>query len=335
MTRRRRRSQARTTAPTSVSASDPTTGGSGGSSGSSDASDASDGTDDADASSGAETSTTSSTTATSFPDDTSTTAPPTTTTTTSGQPCNPDDIPDTVGFVYQKTIEIGVDTLQAGYYDNNRDVVTVFSFHGEGRKLDIDGNILETITAPPEALPSLDGAAYDTEADLGLLITQGCMLVEIDPETITTVSMNQLGHGMSVCAGLAIDDERNLYIASHGTNELVVLSRDTQTVLHRVVIAGYTCFDGIAEIAGSDNFLINDTTLRHSQIIDPSGTTVVASAPVGMPPLEGGGPFDQPDSMLTICRNGHTWVCEAYGTVCLDYAPADGDKEACGCLIPK
>ncbi len=245
-------------------------------------------------------------------------------------------VPDTTEFVFAKAIEIGVSTLQAGYYDNNRQEVTVLSFYGQGKRLDVDGNILGDVAAPAEALPKLDGAAYDTLADVGLLINQACVLVEVDTETMAALKVTQLGFDMSICAGLAIDAERSLYIASYGTKELVVIDRDATKVILRTAIAGMPNLDGIAEIAGSDNFLVNDTVTLTAAIVDPKGAVLVPSGKVGTaPPLTGGGPVPQPDSMLTICLNGHTWVCDAYGTKCSDFAPSDGDKEACGCLIPQ
>lgn len=254
-----------------------------------------------------------------------------------GVGCNPDRIPDTLGFTFAKSIELGIDTLQAGYYDSTRDQVVVFSFYGEGRILDIDGNILDQIQAPPEALPALDGGAYDLASDLALLITQDCDLIEVDPESFAAVSVTPLGlaHGMSVCAGLAIDPMSNLYVSSFGTNELVVLDRSGAIEQLRVDMLGIGMpgFDGIAEIAGSDNFLVNSTTDLTAAIIGADGSLLVGPGLVGDMPVMGGGAVGQPDSMLTICTNGHTWVCDAYETTCSDFAPSDGDKMACGCLV--
>ena len=254
-----------------------------------------------------------------------------------GGSCDPDMIPDTIGFSFVKTIELGIDTLQAGFYDSTRDHVVVFSFFGEGRVLDIDGNIIDQIQAPAEALPKLDGGAYDLASDLGLLINQDCDLIEVNPETFATVAVTPLGlaHNMSVCAGLAIDPMSNLYIASHGTDELVVLDRSGQVEQFRVDMLGIGMpgFDGIAEIAGSENFLINSTTNLTAAIIAADGSLVAGPGPVGEMPIMGGGAVGQPDSMLTICTNGHTWVCDAYETSCSDFAPSDGDKMACGCLV--
>ena len=254
-----------------------------------------------------------------------------------GGSCDPDLIPDTTAFSFVKTIELGIDTLQAGFYDSTRDRVVVFSFFGEGRVLDIEGNIVDQVQAPAEALPSLDGGAYDLAGDLALLINQNCDLVEVDPETFATKAVIPLGlaHGMSVCAGLAIDPMSNLYIASFGTDELVVVDRSGQVEQLRVDMLGIGMpgFDGIAEIAGSDNFLINSTTNLTAAIIAADGTLVAGPGLVGDLPIMGGGAVGQPDSMLTICTNGHTWVCDAYETSCSDFAPSDGDKMACGCLI--
>lgn len=251
--------------------------------------------------------------------------------------CNPDLIPDTLAFSFVDSYDLQIDTLQAGVYDSTRDQVVVFSFYGEGRILDTDGTITDTIEAPPEALPSLDGGAYDLASDLILLVNQDCDLVEVDPETFAANTVIPLGqqHGVSVCAGLAIDPMSNLYLTSYGTDELVVLDRSGQNELFRVDMAaiGMTGFDGIAEIAGSENFLVNSTTQQTAAIIAADGTLVAGPGAVGDMPIMGGGEVGQPDSMLTICRNGHTWVCDAYETTCSDFAPSDGDKTACGCLI--
>ncbi|PRP93866.1 hypothetical protein [Enhygromyxa salina] len=254
-----------------------------------------------------------------------------------GGGCDPERIPDTTGFSFVKTIDLGIDTLQAGFYDSTRDRVVVFSFFGEGRVLDIDGNIVDQIQAPAEALPRLDGGAYDLAGDLALLINQDCDLVEVDPDTFTAQAVIPLGmaHGMSICAGLAIDPMSNLYIASHGTDELVVLDRSGQVEQFRVDMLdiGMPGFDGIAEIAGSENFLINSTTNLTAAIIAADGSLIAGPGLVGDAPIMGGGAVGQPDSMLTICTNGHTWVCDAYETSCSDFAPTDGDKMACGCLF--
>lgn len=251
--------------------------------------------------------------------------------------CDPELIPDTTEFTFVKSIELGIDTLQAGFYDGTRDRVVVFSFFGEGRVLDVDGTILANVQAPAEALPALDGGAYDFGSDIGLLINQACDLVEIDPETFTTLSVTPLAaaHGMSVCAGLAIDPFANLYIASYGTDELVVVDRTGSVEVRRVdmLAIGMSGFDGIAEIAGSDNFLVNSTTQLTAAIITAEGQLVAGPGPVGVSPIMGGGAVGQPDSMLTICNNGHTWVCDAYETTCSDFAPSDGDKQACDCLV--
>ncbi len=251
--------------------------------------------------------------------------------------CDPDQIPDTLEFTYVKSIPLGVSTLQAGFYDSTRDRVAVFSFFGEGKLLDLDGNILADQPAPPEALPSLDGAAYDLGSDLALFLRQSCDLVEVDPDSFAAVNTIPLGaaHGMSICAGLAIDPLGNLYVASYGTNELVVLDRTGQLEIFRVNLLefGFGGIDGIAEIAGSDNFLITSSTVNTAAIIDAFGQLVAGPAPIGELPVTGAALMSSPDSMLTICRNGHTWICEEYSSSCLDFAPSDGDKAACDCLV--
>jgi len=70
-------------------------------------------------------------------------------------------------------------------------------------------------------------------------------------------------------------------------------------------------------------------------IVTPAGGVIVAASDLGQaaPPMIGGMPM-LPDAVLTLCGNGHAWVCEAYNATCFDYAPADGDKNACACLVP-
>jgi hypothetical protein len=139
---------------------------------------------------------------------------------------------------------------------------------------------------------------------------------------------------MSVCSGLAIGIDGHMYIASYGTDEMVTLTRDGLTEVARVpTLPG---IDGIGIIAGSANFLIMSTYPLPAQaaIVDPQGNYVVSPTSLGqaLPPLVGGNPASV-DAVLTLCGNGHAWVCDEYGATCLDYAPDDGDKNACACLI--
>ena len=215
------------------------------------------------------------------------------------------------------------------------------SFSGKARRFDLDGAPLsEVFDVPPEAQPKLDGATYDPVLGRGLLITQGCVLTEVEPQTLQVLESKQLGFGMSICAGLALGLDNNLYIASYGTDEMVVLSRDGGEEIRRVDMigkVGLDGFDGVTLIAGSENFLVMSTSpAAVAAIIDGFGNVVVPVAAIGeaMPPLAGGMP-DLPDAVLTICGNGHAWLCEAYNATCFDYIPEDGDKNACPCLIPQ
>jgi len=251
--------------------------------------------------------------------------------------CDPDRIPDTMSFSLDQTIDVGVSTLQAAYYDTVRDEVTVLSFYGQGKVFDTAGNELRDVVVPSEALPSLDGGAYDAARDLALLVRQDCTLVEVDPATMTAVRSVPLGamHSMSICAGVAIAPNGDLYLASYGTNEVVVVaSSDFSFVLREnLATVGLPGVDGIAEIAGSDNFLVNSTSTAQAMIIDAAAQVVVPASPFGSPPLEGIAAGGTLDSMVTICGNGHTWLCDEYGLTCSDFAPEDGDKESCGCLV--
>jgi hypothetical protein len=253
-------------------------------------------------------------------------------------------VADTTAFTYVKKFDTGIPdmVLQASFYNGDADEVMIMSFSGKARRFTTDGTPKgEVFDVPAEALPQLDGATYDAKLQRGLLINQSCVLNEVDPITLAVLEPpQQLGFGMSVCAGLALGLDDNLYIASYGTDELVVLSRDGLSEVRRVDMpgqVGLTGFDGIALIAGSENFLVMSTAPdARAAIIDPLGGVVAPATKLGLAeaPLLGGAPM-LPDAVLTLCGNGHAWLCEAYDATCFDYAPDDGDKDACGCLIPQ
>ncbi len=265
------------------------------------------------------------------------------TTESGGFVCDPNQVEDTKAFTYVSQFDTGIPdaVLQASYYNSDADEVMIMSFSGKARRFKVDGTPLgDVFDVPPEALPKLDGATYDPVTKVGLLINQDCVLNEVEPKTLAIQKTQPLGFGMSICAGLALGLDNNLYIASYGTDEMVTISRDGLQEIGRVnvvQVAGLDGFDGIALIAGSENFLIMSTSpTTKAAIITPAGGVVVASSDLGQaaPPMIGGMP-DLPDAVLTLCGNGHAWVCEAYKATCFDYAPEDGDKNACACLIPQ
>lgn len=262
---------------------------------------------------------------------------------TGGFVCDPNQVEDTKAFTYVSQFDTGIPdaVLQASYYNTDADEVMIMSFSGKARRFKVDGTPLgDVFDVPPAALPQLDGATYDPLTKVGLLINQSCVLNEVEPQTLAILKTQPLGFGMSVCAGLALGLDNNLYIASYGTDEMVTISRDGLQEIGRVNLvqaAGLDGFDGIALIAGSENFLVMSTSpTTKAAIVNPAGGVVVPASDLGqaMPPMIGGMPM-LPDAVLTLCGNGHAWVCEAYKATCFDYAPEDGDKNACACLIPQ
>lgn len=260
-----------------------------------------------------------------------------------GVVCDPNEVEDTLAFTYVSQFDTGIPdmVLQASYYNSDADEVMIMSFSGKARRFQVDGTPLgDVFDVPAQALPKLDGATYDPVGKVGLLINQDCVLTEVEAQTLAVLKSQPLGFGMSVCAGLALGLDGNLYIASYGTDEMVTLSRDGLKEVGRVNVlqaAGLDGFDGIALIAGSENFLIMSTAPKtQAAIVNPAGGVVVATSDLGQatPPMIGGMPM-LPDAVLTLCGNGHAWVCEAYKATCFDYAPEDGDKNACACLIPQ
>jgi hypothetical protein len=252
------------------------------------------------------------------------------------------DVEDTLGFVYSKTIDlVDINTIQASYYNIDAAEIVFFSYFGKGRRFSIDGQALGDVMAPAEALPKLDGASYDQVNKVAMLLTQDCRLVEADPVTLATTKVIQLDVAkfkIGICAGVAVGVDGDMYIISWQTQEMVRMTRDGQTELARVDLLALDLArpDGISLIAGSENFLVLSSQKQQAAILSPKGTLVVVPGAVGknVPPLKGGN-VPNSDAILTVCGNGHAWVCEEYGTKCHDYAPEDGDKDACACTLPQ
>lgn len=265
-----------------------------------------------------------------------------TTSTTGDPPCEIADVEDTLAFTYSKSIDIApIGTIQASFYNQDAKEIVFFSFFGQGRRYTLDGTPIGDVMAPPEALPSLDGATFDQVNRTGLLLTQGCKIVEVDPVTMATIATIQLDtvrYGLNVCAGLAIGVDGHMYVNSYFTDKILVVTRDGQTEIASIdlVPLGLPSPDGISLIAGSPNFLVLSTAGIRSAILSPEAEVLVGPNVTGQdqPPMIGGA-ITNPDAILTVCGNGHAWLCDEYGTKCHDYVPMDGDKDACACTIPQ
>jgi fibro-slime domain-containing protein len=249
--------------------------------------------------------------------------------------CNP--ISDNKSFVWQATKDIGISTLQGAYHDVDRDELAVFSYYPS-----IGGKVFDRITGAlkrdekhPPGLANIDGATYDPATKHALFVDQSCNLVEAPTTDLTkTTGFGLAKHGGSVCAGIAIGRDGNLYIVSHGTNEVIVVGRDGSKLVRKFSTAKiFGGIDGILSIPGSNKFLIAASASGLSAIIDSEGNVVVPAAQSGTPksPLTGGEPFVS-DGLLGICSTGHIWACDESGTKCRDFAPAGGDVNTCPCL---
>jgi hypothetical protein len=253
--------------------------------------------------------------------------------------CELEDVPDTQQFTFVQQFATGMPSplTQASFYNSYADEIMLMTFVGDARRFATDGTPLgPPFKVPPEATPALDGATYDPKLSRALLITQGCRLVETDPVTLSVYSVKQLGFGMQVCAGIAIGVDDNLYIASEGTQEIVVLDRAAEVEIRRIQdlpADGIDGPDGVALIAGSENFIVIGTNNGGDVgIIDPLGNFIVPGADIGPGSAFDGAPPMLPDAVLTLCKTGHAWLCDANDGTCDDYAPSDGDKDACGCI---
>lgn len=257
-------------------------------------------------------------------------------------PCFIADVEDTLAFTYSKSIDLApINTIQASFYNQDAKEIVFFSYDGPGRRYALDGTPLGDVMAPADVLPSLDAATFDQVNRTGLLLNQACKIVEVDPVTmapLTSLQLDTAKYGLQTCAGLAIGLDGHMYVNSYFTDEILVVTRDGQTEIDRIALVplGLPRPDGLSLIAGSANFLVLSTTNIQSAILSPDATVLVGPNPTGqdLPPMIGGG-ITNPDAILTVCGNGHAWLCDEYGTQCHDYIPSGGDKDACACTIPQ
>lgn len=254
--------------------------------------------------------------------------------------CDPNAVPDVLQFNYVRTVDIG-SRIQASFYNIDAQEMVFLTYEGKGKRVALDGTILGDVTAPPEVSQVLDGATYDQVKGIGLLVDQECDLAEVDAASLAFLTNNNIGakFGLDICSGLAIGLDGHLYITSTNTEEVVVVTRDLQTEVRRFKVDddGLTNVDGISLIAGSENFLVLSTYDLKSAIFTPTGEVVVPASTIGgpAPPLVGGDMPEIPDAVLTVCGNGHAWICEGLEKVgCYEYAPEGGDSDSCPCTIP-
>lgn len=293
------------------------------------------------------TTTTGSTTTTGVDTDATTTGDDTTTTTTdttTGDVCMVEDVPDNTEFSYQKTVDIGLQDIQASYYNIAAGELVFFAYTGPGKRVALDGTVLGDVTAPPQVSNTLDGATYDQVNGTALLLDQKCNFAEVDPVTIDVLKLDKIDDvkfQIVTCGGLALGLDGHLYIASSQTDEIVVITRDLQTLVRRFKVDddGLTNIDGISLIAGSENFLLLSTFDNQAAIIDPFGDIIVPTSTIGEadPPLIGGDMPMIPDASLTVCVNGHVWVCEGlkeFKDGCYVYVP-EVEADSCPCVLPR
>lgn len=254
--------------------------------------------------------------------------------------CGPTE--NILGFHYLRTIDIGLSNIQASYFNPDMGEMVFLAWTGQGKRVAYDGTVLGDVMAPAEATWTLDGATYDLADKRALLVDQLCHFVEADPVTLGLIEFTNLGgmFGLNVCSGLAIGLDGHVYITSTLSEEVVVLTRDLTTEVRRFRVDddGLDNVDGISLIAGSRNFLVLSTYDRKAAIFDPKGEVIVPAAEIGgdAPPLVGlgGGTAETPDAVLTVCGNGHAWLCEGldkYG--CYEFAPDPGEGNSCPCAL--
>lgn len=257
--------------------------------------------------------------------------------------CVPEDVPDALAFTYAKTVDIGLGDVQASYYNIAAGELVFLSHQGKGKRVALDGTVLGDVTAPPQVTQVLDGATYDQVNQTALLVDQACNFAEVDALTMDVILLDKIDVAkfeINVCGGVALGLDGHLYVASVLTDEVVVITRDLSTLVRRFKVDddGLGNIDGISLIAGSENFLVLSTFDLMAGIFDPLGNPIVTGTKIGSgPPLVGGDNPKIPDASLTVCANGHVWVCEGLAnqkTGCYVYTP-EVESDSCPCVLPQ
>lgn len=257
--------------------------------------------------------------------------------------CDPDAVLDAVSFNYVKTVDVGVAGVTAGYYNVAANELVFLTASGEGVRLELDGTMIGAVEAPPMVSGGLDGAVYVPGEDTALLIDEDCNLAEVDPVTLAEISVEAIDavqFDVAQCSGIALGPGGDLYVASLGTDEVVVISRDLTDEVDRFDVGskGISVIDGISLIAGSENFLIVSGAMPAAGIFTATGEIVAPAAEIGggMAPLVGGVMPSIPDGLFGACVNGQVWLCAGLqSSDCYKYAPEGGGESLCECLLAR
>ena len=261
---------------------------------------------------------------------------------TTGDPVCVDEVAQTftpTGKVLDMS-ELGGSFIQGSWYDPVAARICFVVGNGDGLCFTPAGDKLAAIKAPSAPNGgSIDGAIYDAAKNVVLILQQGCLVTEADPATLKPLAQLQLDAqklDLQTCAAIALTPDNDLYIASYLNSDIVTVSRDGQTELARFDTgdAGVPGPDGLNVISGSGDLLVVSTAgnARPAAIFSKTGDVIVAAAEAGSasPPLKGG-TLVLPDDTLTLCENGHVWVCDQAPN-CSEYMPEGGDKNICGCF---
>ncbi len=257
--------------------------------------------------------------------------------------CDPDAVLDAVSFNYVKTVDVGVEGVTAGYYNVAANELVFLAASGEGVRLQLDGTMIGAVEAPAGVSGGLDGAVYVPGEDVALLLDEDCNLAEVDPVTLAEISVEAIDvvqFDVSQCSGIALGPGGDLYVASLGTDEVVVISRDLTDEVDRFDVAnkGISVIDGISRIAGSENFLIASGAMPAAGIFTATGEIVAPAAEIGggTAPLVGGVMPSIPDGLFSACVNGQVWLCAGLqSSDCYKYAPEGGGESLCECLLER
>jgi hypothetical protein len=246
---------------------------------------------------------------------------------------------DVVSYNFVKTTDVGFDGVTAGYYNLAASELVFLSESGTGVRTELDGTVLGDVMAPGAVMGDLDGAVYDAATDTALLIDSDCNLAEVDPVTLMADSVEPLdtmAFDLVGCSGIALGVDGNLYVASQGTDEVVVISRDLMDEVDRFDVGaeGIAAIDGIALIPGSENFIVHSSSMPAAAILAANGDVIVPAAEIGggTAPLVGGGALELPDALFTVCANGQVWLCGGVSSQCSKYAPEGAGEDVCDCM---
>ena len=202
--------------------------------------------------------------------------------------------------------------LQASFFDASTGTVAIVDFSGAFvHRYRLDGSFVGAAAISPPFPGGVDGAATAPDGAAALLVTQSCEVIEVSPATLAVMSRRTLaGTAMipapSVCAGIDIGGDGDVYVASYGNNFIYVYPR-TGTAPTRRFATPFAA-DNLARIPGASQ-LVAASNGGDLAIFNEDGTVASASSRLGGATWRGAFTRAEIDGATFVPTTGQLFFC--------------------------